>query len=231
MPSSLPTLDDQFPTLRGDESPREMFVAIVNYLFVMKESLDYTLANLSADNWNSTAWEEMTEDTKAPLEKLEKQLVYLAGVVSQVNNELLSQRITVGDLTENMGKTKDRVSALEDRADTLEGDADYLLEQVVKQEKSIGGLNKEMTNTKESVVTLERNVAEMQEQTQKQAEKLEELTKDGGLLEDLILRVERLEDRFVVEESGATVIGKENTPLNLVGEVSINGVPYEEGTE
>ena len=183
MPSSMPTLDDQFPTLRGDEGPKEMFAAIVNYLFVMKESLDYTLANLSSDNWNSAAWNEMTEGAKEPLIIMEKQLEYIAGIVSKVNNELLTQRITVGDLTEDMGKTKDRVTALEGRADTVESDIDYLLEQAETR---------------------------------------------GGLLEELAERLGKLESRITVDENGATTIGKENTPLNLVGEVSINGTPYEE---
>ena len=253
MPSSMPTLDDQFPTLKGDESPRDMFLAIVNYLFVMKESLDYTLANLSSDNWNSAAWNEMTEGAKEPLIIMEKQLEYVAGIVSKVNNELLTQKITVGDLTEDMGKTKDRVTALEDRADTVAGDVDYLLEQVVAQETSINDLTENMGKTEDRVTVLENradtaegditdlkgradtvegditdlkgradtaegDITDLKERTNTQ----------GGLLDELAERLGKLESRITVDENGATTIGKESTPLNLVGEVSINGTPYEE---
>ena len=171
MPASIPTLDDQFPTLRGDESPRDMFMAIVNYLFVLKESLDYTLANLSVDNWNQTALNEMAADTRSPmeaqLEKLLKQLQNVAATVTQ-------HSISVEDLTRDMGSTKDRATALEGRMKDL----DYLLEQVV----------------------------------------------------DLGTRLEKIENVIQLEEEPeAVTIGKENMPLRLVGEVSINGVQYEEG--
>lgn len=171
MPASIPTLDDQFPTLRGDESPRDMFMTIVNYLFVLKESLDYTLANLSVDNWNQTALNEMAADTRSPmeaqLEKLLKQLQNVAATVTQ-------HSISVEDLTRDMGSTKDRATALEDRMKDL----DYLLEQNV----------------------------------------------------ELGTRLEKLENVIQLEEEPeAVTIGKENVPLRLVGEVSINGVQYEEG--
>lgn len=167
MPSAIPSLDDQFPTLRGDESPREMFSKIVNYLFVMKESLDYTLANLSADNWNTVAWNEMTDEAQAPVTKLAQELSRLATLVAQ-------HSISVNDLTRDMGSTKDRVTVLEGRT----SDLDYLLEEIVKLGERLEKI--------ESVIQLE-------------------------------------------EEPDAVTIGKENVPLRLVGEVSINGVQYEEG--
>lgn len=165
MPSSIPSLDDMFPTLRGDESPREMFTAIVNFLYVMKESLDYTLANLSVENWNATALDELAAETRSPmeeqLEKLQRQLQTVAASVAEQKN-------SVNDLTRELGGTKDRVTELEDR----EKDLDYLLEEIVK-------------------------------------------------LEDVVQ---------IDEETAAVTIGKENVPLHLVGEVSINGVPIEEET-
>ena len=171
MPSSIPTLDDQFPTLRGDESPREMFTEIVNYLFLLKESLHYTLANLSVDNWNQTALNEMAEETRSPVEesllKLQRQLQNVAATVTQ-------HSISVEDLTRDMGSTKDRTTALEGRMKDL----DYLLEQIV----------------------------------------------------ELGTRLEKIEGVIQLEEEPeAVTIGKENMPLRLVGEVSINGVQYEEG--
>lgn len=175
MPSSIPTMDDQFPTLRGDESPRDMFMAIVNYLFVMTESLKYTLANLSVDNWNETALNEMAAEARSPMEqqllKLQKQLQNVAATVAQ-------HSISVNDLTQDMGSTKDRVAALESRADRIDSDITYLLEQVI----------------------------------------------------ELGERLKKLENAVAVdEETGAVTIGKVNTPLRLVGEVSINGVQHEEG--
>lgn len=168
MRSSMPTLDDQFPTLRGDESPKEMFSKIVNYLFVMREALDYTLANLSIDNWNAESWDE----TQQPLNQLAAELSSLASKVTQ-------QGISVNDLYREMGSTKDRVTGLEERMDTAEGDVAYLAELCV------------------------------------------ELTQRLGTVEEMV-RAE--------EDTGAITIGKEGTLLNLVGQVSINGTPYEEET-
>lgn len=171
MPASIPTLDDQFPTFRGDESPRDMFMDIVNNLYVLKESLDYTLANLSVDNWNQTALNEMAADTRSPMEeKMEKLLKQLQNVAATV----AQHSISVNDLTRDMGNTKDRTTALEGRIKDL----DYLLEQIV----------------------------------------------------ELGTRLEKLENVIQLEEEPeAVTIGKENVPLRLVGEVSINGVQYEEG--
>lgn len=170
MPSSIPTLEDQFPTLRGDEGPKEMFAAIVNYLFVMKESLEYTLANLSADNWNTNAWNEMTDEAKQPVQQL-------AQVVNSLSSKMTQLVISVNDLHRDMGSTKDRVTALEKRADAADDVVTGLLEMAL----------------------------------------------------ELTQRLEKVENNIQVDESGAITIGKENTPLQLVGEVSINGTPYEEG--
>ena len=171
MPSSMPTLDDQFPTLRGDESPKEMFSAIVNYLFVMKESLEYTLANLSAANWNTAAWNEMTDEAQQPAQQL-------AQVVSGLSSKVTQQGISVNDLYRDMCNTKDRATALESREEIADSNIVGLLEMAL----------------------------------------------------ELTQRLEKVEQAVQTDaDSGAITIGKENVPLQLVGQVSINGTPYEEG--
>ena len=71
MPSQLTAFDNNFPTFTGEETPEEKIWSLQDYLFQLREGLQYSLRNLSAENFNATALKLLTA---AQQEDLVKQL-------------------------------------------------------------------------------------------------------------------------------------------------------------
>ena len=67
MGSNWLAVDSNFPSFTGRESPTEQIRALHNYLFCLKEQLQYSLNNLTADNWNTDALDSLTADAKEQL--------------------------------------------------------------------------------------------------------------------------------------------------------------------
>lgn len=102
MPSNFMGLDD-FPTFTGQESPKEQIRALHNYLFVMREYLGYTLQNLSAENWNETALQKLTEGTQSELvKKLQTVSEQLSKLSQKV--EALTQVVQKSDTGTTIGE-------------------------------------------------------------------------------------------------------------------------------
>jgi len=64
MPSNILSVDE-FPSFTGEESPTEQIRQLHNYLFVLREQLQYSLSNLTVDNWNAAAMTDMTNKVSA----------------------------------------------------------------------------------------------------------------------------------------------------------------------
>lgn len=200
MPSNWLSIDTGFPSFTGKETPSEQIRALHNYLFQMREGLQYTLQNLTADNFNTAALENMTDGQKTELtEQLEKVYAALNGLSAEMDSltgrvagmEHLSGRVTTVEDTQ-----KDLAEAMAELEGRTEDNAALLAQQ------------------KEADADLAQRVADVE-----------------GALEELTGRVEELERLTAVlkAEDGATTLGAEDTVLNLVGQIYINGVPYEQG--
>lgn len=74
MSNNLQALDE-FPTFTGEESPQEQIRQLQNYLFIVKEQLQYAMRNIGIDNLNAAQWSAMkveTLDGQTPEEALKK---------------------------------------------------------------------------------------------------------------------------------------------------------------
>lgn len=60
MASNVTRLDD-LPTRTGNESVPEQIQALYDYLFVLRQTLEYLLSNLSQENFNPTALQSLTD--------------------------------------------------------------------------------------------------------------------------------------------------------------------------
>ena len=99
-------------------------------------------------------------------------------------------------------------------------------------EQRLGSAEGDVTQLQEQVSGAEADIDELQQRTQTLEESVQGLTEEGGALER-IAGVEKAQQEIsgVIQtgEDGSTTIGKEGTPLYLVGEIYINGVLFEQG--
>lgn len=206
MPSNWLSIDTNFPSFTGEESPEQQIMELHNYLFQLREGLQYSLRNLTADNFNTAALQNLTAAQKnevtRQLEKVHAELSQMAAEIDRLSGrvsgtENLSQRVTKAE--ENVGKLDERMRLLEE---------DQSLEELQAAVTGKDGLQ-ERTTALENAVTGEGG---LQEQETKHRQELEKLS---GALQ--------------VAEDGGVTVGSEGIPLRLVGQVYINGVLYEQG--
>lgn len=201
MPSQWLTIDDNFPSFTGKENPTEQIRALHNYLYQLREGLQYSLQNLTADNFNTTALKNLTDEQKDMVSTQLEKVYALTGELSgQV--EKLSSRI--GTVEKLSGRVSDVESGLED----LEKRARELSEQA---------------DTAENAITeLDERVRELEEDDALEAVR-EELDGLGQAVRELSQTVRTGND--------SVYIGTEGKPLHLTGQVYINGVLYTQGEE
>lgn len=157
MPSGLFSFDNNFPTFTGEESPQQQIRALHNYLFQVRESLQYSLQNLSEENFNPQALQSLTDKSKQDVEDM---LAALRNQVSQLSSAVanLSARVDAEDnlagrvsmLAEDVAAVSQRISLLEeDNAAKWQRFAD--LEATVSGE---GGLLERMTAAEAAIAAL-----------------------------------------------------------------------------
>lgn len=67
MPSSILTTDTMFPQLRDGQTTDEKFGVITNYLYMLREQLTYSMANMGRENFNDQAFEDITTIITQPV--------------------------------------------------------------------------------------------------------------------------------------------------------------------
>ena len=218
MPSNWLSIDSNFPSFTGEESPEQQIRALHNYLFQLREGLQYSLQNLTADNFNTAALQNLTDAQKnevtTQLEKVYTQLNQMAAEIDRLSGrvsgtENLSGRMTTaeGEITALKGRTKlteENIEDLADRTTAAEGGIDDLQEAVTGE----GGLQERVADL-EGAVTGEGGLQEQMDATEQELEKI------SGAVQ--------------VADDGSVTVGSEGKPLRLVGQIYINGVLYEQG--
>lgn len=188
MPSNLLLIDAGFPTFTGEESPKQQIRALHDYMFQLREGLEYSLRNLTKENFNAAALESMTsEQQSAVTEELKKVYALL--------NQMSAQ-----------------IQALQGKVTNAEG-LNSRVEELEEETEALGGW----------VVAVEQT-AEEAEQTAEEAEQTAAEAKQTAA--ETAAALEALQGVVQVAEDGSITIGTADKPLQLIGIVSINGVPY-----
>lgn len=65
MPANFSAIDNSFPSFTGQESPKAQIQMMLNYLHIMKQELRYILSNLTPENWNNEALEQMAQAVRS----------------------------------------------------------------------------------------------------------------------------------------------------------------------
>lgn len=231
MPSNILSIDSNFPSFTGEESPQQQIRMLHNYLFQLREGLQYSLQNLTADNFNAAALQNMNEAQKnevtAELQKVYALLNQMAGEINSISS---------------------RVSGMENlagRVGTAEGDIRDLKDRTGAAEQAIEGLTDWMTTAEERIVDLQARTGEAEEHIEDLSGRVKGLEDDTTLtdlketvtgvggLKDLVEQMQEELDKIAaavaVAEDGGVTLGSEGKPLRLVGQVYINGVLIEQG--
>lgn len=206
MPSNWLSMDDNFPTFTGEESPKQQIEALHNYLYQMREGLQYSLRNLTSENFNAVALQNMTEEQK---QAVSKDLQKLIAQVNQFSSELRSLSA--------------RVSGVEDVAG-----------RVTKVEEELSYLQTDVAGNKTAIKGLQEDVAGVLEKQEELDALQETVNGETGILaqlEQIQQTVEEIAGAVQIAEDGSATIGAEEKILNLVGTIYINGVLYEQGGE
>lgn len=245
MPSNWLSIDSNFPSFTGEETPEQQIRALHNYLFQLREGLQYSLQNLTADNFNATALQNLTAEQKnevttelqkvyAMLNQMATQIDNLSGRVSGTEN--LSGRMATaeGEITALKGRVKlaeGNVESLGDRTTAAEACIDDLQDRMKAAESGIGSLRGQATIAEKNVNDLADRVKAL-ENDQTVGELQDMVTGEGGLQEQMDgckQELEKISGAVRVADDGGITIGSEGKPIRLVGQVYINGVLYEQG--
>lgn len=245
MPSNWLSIDSNFPSFTGEESPEQQIRALHNYLFQLREGLQYSLQNLTADNFNTAALQNLTDAQKnevtAQLEKVYTQLNQMAAEIDRLSGrvsgtENLSGRMTTaeGEITALKGRvklTEGNIEDLADRTTTAETGIDDLKGRMKTAESDIGSLKGRATITEGNVEDLAGRVKQL-EDDQTLDDLQEAVTGEGGLQEQMDTteqELKKISGAVQVADDGSVTVGSEGKPLRLVGQIYINGVLYEQG--
>lgn len=201
MPSNWLTIDSNFPSFTGKETPQQQIQMLHNYLFQLREGLQYSLQNLSASNFNAAALQNLEDAQK---NEVTRQLVKVYDLLNQMSGEISSLTGRVSGIENLAG----RVTGAEADIDALEewtGAAEEQMAQLQQRTESLDSRVKQM----EDAVTGEGGLQEQMGTTQRE--------------------IGKLSSAVQVASDGSATIGSEEKPLRLVGQVYINGVLYEQG--
>lgn len=187
MPSSILNTDIMFPNLSGKSTEQQVFT-IMNYLYMLKEQLTYSLSNLGLDNINANSFIEIAGIINQPvilrLDGVDGSLaeinVNLGTVSSQLQDaegNISSLQQTAASLSAQLEDAEGNISAiyqisesLSTRVEDAEGNittlfqtSDSLTSRVTSAEGNISSLQQTATSLTSDISDLEGNYTSLQQ--------------------------------------------------------------------
>lgn len=108
MPSSILNTDIMFPNLSGKSTEQQVFT-IMNYLYMLKEQLTYSLSNLGLDNINANSFIEIAGIINQPV------ILRLDGV----DGSLAEINVNLGTVSSQLQDAEGNISSLQQTAASL----------------------------------------------------------------------------------------------------------------
>ena len=258
MPSNLLAIDANFPTFSQDKPMEKQLLELSNYLFQLRESLLYSLQNLSSDNFNTVGLEHLTEETTRKLadqlEKIGSELTTISQEINTIKGRIARVDGLAGeidDLKSRVVQTERDLQAVEQWSAEQERLTSNHEEKLLAAETELSELMKtasEQQQQTEYLTELAENVsadtAELSEEVSRQKQQTEDLTElvenasaDTAELSEEVSRQQlqienltKLLDVLQMTEEGSVTVGNEEKELHLVGKIYINGILFEGGT-
>lgn len=202
MPANFSAIDNSFPSFTGKESPSAQIQMMLNYLHIMKQELQYILSNLTPENWNNEALEQMAQ---------------------AVRSSLIS---TINSINEQVRSLNDKVDALGDvdftdiqqRLDVVEQDADHKGSEIQRYGERILALEEAVSAGE---LRMDGHEAELEEQSEHIATAQADILSLDRAITALL---NWLTGMGLASDGSSHTLGKQGQKLELVGEVYVNGV-------
>lgn len=100
MPSAWSLIESSFPSFSGDERVRDQLAILIDYMYMLSEGLKYQLTNLSSDNFNTKALQDIQIETTADVENALAEVLFN---LESLNSSLSALRGKVSYLEEWQG--------------------------------------------------------------------------------------------------------------------------------
>lgn len=127
MPSNWQSIDTNFPSFTGEETAKEQITALHNYLFQLRQGLQYSLQNLGLKNFNAAGLKELNEaqkqDVSVLLQGVTKSINALSGEVNNLAGRIRDTDKMAGqiaDIEEWTGAAEEQLQELNNRLSELE---------------------------------------------------------------------------------------------------------------
>ena len=147
MPSSILNTDIMFPNLSGKSTEQQVFT-IMNYLYMLKEQLTYSLSNLGLDNINANSFNEIAGIINQPV------ILRLDGV----DGSLAEINVNLGTVSTQLQDAEGNISSLQQTATSLTSDISDLEGNYTSLQQTVSGLRITASNgTQSSTLTLTSN--------------------------------------------------------------------------
>ena len=147
MPSSILNTDIMFPNLSGKSTEQQVFT-IMNYLYMLKEQLTYSLSNLGLDNINANSFIEIAGIINQPV------ILRLDGV----DGSLAEINVNLGTVSSQLQDAEGNISSLQQTATSLTSDISDLEGNYTSLQQTVSGLRITASNgTQSSTLTLTSN--------------------------------------------------------------------------
>ena len=155
MPSNILNTDVMFPQLTGGKSTEQTIYEVLNYLYMLREQLRYSLANLGIENINPTSFEEIANIITEPVYlQIKDEEGNMASLIAEVDS--LSSRLT--DTEGNVSSLVQTTTSLSTRMTDAEGNIGTLQVTATSLQTSVSSLDGEVTKITQTVNGLELSV-------------------------------------------------------------------------
>ena len=187
MPSSILNTDIMFPNLSG-KSTEQQVITIMNYLYMLKEQLTYSLSNLGLDNINANSFIEIAGIINQPvilrldgvdgsLAEINVNLGTVSTQLKDAEGNISSLQQTAASLSAQLEDAEGNISAiyqisesLSTRVEDAEGNittlfqtSDSLTSRVTSAEGNISSLQQTATSLTSDISDLEGNYTSLQQ--------------------------------------------------------------------
>ena len=163
MPSNILNTDIMFPQFREGQSSEQKLNDVLNYLFMLREQLRYSLANLGVENINPSSLDEIGEiitepvyvqlsDAEGNITSLTAEVGLLSSRLTDTEGNVSSMVQTTTSLSARVTDAEGNIGSLQLTSQSLQASVSALNGSVTSLTATINGLTLSVTNGSESSV-------------------------------------------------------------------------------
>lgn len=176
MPGNILNTDIMYPNLRGKDTEQQIS-SIMSYLYMLREQLRYSMANLGVENINPTSLNEIgeiitepvyvrLEDTEGNVNKLMVDVNNLSSQLSDAEGNISTLQQTANSLTGRVTDAEGNISTLQQTSQSLSSEISSLDGTVSTLSQTVNGMTLSVSNgSQTSTISLVRNGVAVSSQT------------------------------------------------------------------